>query len=68
MKRSSFPGPFHDHRRSSGLNRIQKVVTSAKYKNRDEESISTYYLISLALISKTTHENIGFEKLKFINP
>ena len=33
-------------------------------------SILTCYLISLALalISKTSHENIGFEKLQFINP
>ena len=34
------------------------------------QSILTCYLISLALalLSKTTHENIGFEKLQFINP
>ena len=34
------------------------------------QSISTCYLIclALALISKPTHENIGFEKLQFIDP
>ena len=40
------------------------------YSKRLNQSISTCYPISLfqALISKTTHENIGFEKLQFINP
>ena len=36
------------------------------FKHYSIQSISTSYLISLNLISKATHENIGFEKLQFL--
>ena len=37
MKRFAFPGSFHYHWWSGGLNRIHKVVTSAIYKNNTSQ-------------------------------